>query len=525
MEAELQAELTAMTQTSLKPDVRKPILEMRGIGKSFSGVTVLDDVSFDLMRGEVHILAGENGAGKTTLIKILAGVHTDYRGGIILGDRSIRFKSPQEASRHGISVIHQEMSLVNSMTVSDNIFLGREIVRRGARVDFRTQDRQALRLLSRFGIDVRLSKRLEEYPVSIRQMIEIAKALAQDARIIIMDEPTSALNDMETSRLFQFIGDLKKSGCGIIYITHRMEEIYRIGDRISVLRDGRLIGCSPIGDLGPDLLINWMVGRDLDRQFPPRRASQGNICLRVEDFSLLDPSGVKSLRVGGVSFDLHQGEILGFAGLQGSGKSDLFHAIFGTRGRPASGKIALDGRPFFPRSPLNSIRRGLALLTNDRKETGLIPTLSVAQNISLPSLPALSAGGWVNRRQEQEAAERNFRFFNIKAQSPDQEVRTLSGGNQQKVVLAKWLETKPKVLLLDEPTIGVDVGAKQEIYRLMNDWTSRGIGILLITSELPELLAMSDRILVMHRGRINGEFQHAQATQEAIIKAAMGEED
>ncbi len=516
--------MTAMMQASLVPDNGRLLLSMKGIGKSFSGVPVLEDVPFDLRPGEVHILAGENGAGKTTLIKILAGVHTDYNGHIILANGPVRFKSPQDAARHGISVIHQEMSLVNAMTVLDNIFLGREILRPGGRVDFRNQHRQALKLLARFGIDVGLSKRLEEYPVSIRQMIEIAKALAQDARIIIMDEPTSALNDLETSRLFQFIEDLKKGGCGVIYITHRMEEIYRIGDRITVLRDGKWIGCAPAGDLGPDRLVNWMVGRDLDRQFPPRHPSPGKVCLSVRDFSLMYPSGAKSVRVDGVDFDLHEGEILGFAGLQGSGKSELFHGIFGTWGRPASGGLSLGGVSFAPRCPRNSIGRGLALLTNDRKGTGLVPPLSVAQNISLASLTSLSPRGWVSRRLEKEAAARSFRAFGIKARSPEQEVWTLSGGNQQKVVLAKWLETNPKVLLLDEPTIGVDVGAKQEIYGLMNDWTSEGIGILLITSELPELLAMSDRILVMHRGRISAEFRRGEATQESVIKAAMGEE-
>jgi ribose transport system ATP-binding protein len=513
-----------MTETSSADHARGGLLRMTGIGKSFSGVSVLEDVSFDLRPGEVHILAGENGAGKTTLIKILTGVHTEYRGRILLAGQEVRFKAPQDADRHGISVIHQEMSLVNTMSVGDNIFLGREILKPGSWVDFRAQKREALRLLSRFGIEVSLSKRLEEYPVSVRQMVEIAKALAQDARIIVMDEPTSALNDLETSRLFQFIADLKKNGCGIVYITHRMEEIYRIGDRISVLRDGRLIGCSPIADLGQDLLVNWMVGRDLGRQFPLRQASPAKICLRLEGFGLSDPKGVRSLLVEEVGFQLHQGEILGFAGLQGSGKSELFHGIFGTRGRPASGTVILDDKPFVPRSPLKSIEHGLALLTNDRKETGLIPPLSIANNISLACLPSLSPRGWVSRRREREAAARNFRFFNIKARSVDQEVRTLSGGNQQKVVLAKWLETKPKVLLLDEPTIGVDVGAKQEIYGLMNDWTSRGIGILLITSELPELLAMSDRILVMHRGRIRKEFDRTEATQEKVIKAAMGED-
>jgi len=499
------------------------LLKMQHIEKSFSGVKVLHDVHFDLKPGEVHILAGENGAGKTTLIKILAGVHTDYEGEIVLKERVVRFKSPQDAALQGISAIHQEMSLVNSMTVADNIFLGREVSKANLWMDFRTQYNRAQSLLDQLGIDVSLSRLVEEYPISSRQMIEIAKALVYDARIIIMDEPTSALNNVEASRLFKIIEDLKNRDCGIIFISHRLEEIYKIGDRISVLRDGKHIGTTYAKELSPEELVSWMVGRDITQQFPDRLAKPERKSLRVRNYFLADPSGYKKWAVEDVNFDLHEGEILGIAGLHGSGKSELLNGLFGTYGRMVQGKIYLGDRPFLVRSPKDSIEQGLILLTNDRKGTGLVPAMSVTRNISLASIKAFSPKGWMQIRQEEETARKEIQSFNIRIHSLDQEVQTLSGGNQQKVVLAKWLETDPKVLLLDEPTIGVDVGAKHEIYRLMNQWTSEGKAVLLITSELPELLAMSDRIIVMHRGRIVEEFSGKDASQEKIIQAAMGE--
>lgn len=501
-----------------------PTLRMEHIEKSFSGVKVLDDVHFDLRPGEVHILAGENGAGKTTLIKILAGVHTNYQGTVYLRHQPVRFKSPHEAAIRGISAIHQDMSLVNAMTVADNIFLGREQARAGLWMDFKAQQKKARRLLDQLGIEVSLSRVLGEYPVSIRQMIEIAKALVYDARIIIMDEPTSALNDVETARLFEIIRDIKRRGCGIIFISHRLEEIYTIGDRISVLRDGRLIGTSPAKDLASGELVRRMVGRDIRQQFPKRGAAPGPPRLSVRNFCLSDPTGTKPWVVEHVSFDLHAGEILGLAGLQGSGKSELFHGLFGTYGKQESGQITLEGRPYSIRSPKNAIASGLILLTNDRKGTGLVPAMDVIRNISLASIKTVSPGGWMNEDREETKAREYVESLNIRIHSLTQEVQTLSGGNQQKVVLAKWLETEPKVLLLDEPTIGVDVGAKHEIYRLMNRWTVEGKAILLVTSELPELLAMSDRILVMHRGRIVREFSREEASQERVIQAAMGEE-
>jgi ribose transport system ATP-binding protein len=500
------------------------LLRMENITKSFSGVKVLDDVRFDLNPGEVHVLAGENGAGKTTLMKILAGAHTDYEGEIILNGTPVSLKSPHDAAERGISAIHQEMSLINPMNVVDNIFLGREKVRANMWMDHRSQKEIARQLLNQLEIEIDLTLPVEEYPLSVRQMIEIAKALVYDAQIIIMDEPTSALNDLEVRRLFDIVRDLKQKRYGIIYISHRLEEIYEIGDRISVLRDGESVGTANADDLSPQELIRWMVGREISQQFPRRIMPIGRERLKVDHYSISDPSEAKSWVVEDVSFSLHEGEILGIAGLQGSGKSELFNGLFGAYGRTAEGDVFLDEESFKPRTPMASIAQGLVLLTNDRKGTGLVPPMDIIRNITLSSVKSFSPRGWMHTQEEKTAAQHHMKRLAIKAHSLYQEVDTLSGGNQQKVVLAKWLQTRPKVLLLDEPTLGVDVGAKHDIYDLMNHWTSEGLAILLITSELPELLAMSDRILVMHRGRITAEFTRDEATQEKIVHSAMGEE-
>lgn len=500
------------------------LLELKNICKSFSGVQVLKNVDFDLNPGEVHVLAGENGAGKTTLIKILAGIHTDYEGEIWIDKQFMKFRSAHDASKHGISSIHQEMSLVISMSVEDNIFLGREKTRYSLLLDHRPQRKKALEVLEQLGLNIDLTALVSDYPISIRQMIEIAKALVYDARIIIMDEPTSSLNEAEVARLFDLIVELKKQGYGIIYISHRMEEIYTIGDRISVLRDGEHIGTADADKLSPHELINWMVGREINQQFPDRNPVLKHERLRVDNFSVPDRTLPHHLTVKNATFNVQSGEILGIAGLRGSGKSELLNGLFGTYGRIEQGHIELDDQILQVQSPVKSIQNGIALLTNDRKGTGLIPGMRITRNMSLASLRSFSHYGWMQSDRETEAAEQHIHDFRIKLQSTEQEVQTLSGGNQQKVALAKWLQTQPKVLLLDEPTIGVDVGAKHDIYNLMNEWTSEGIAILLVTSELSELLAMSDRIIVMHRGKITAEFSHEDATQERITKAALGEE-
>jgi len=500
-------------------------LKLEGIVKSFGGGPVLDGVTWSLRPGETHVLAGENGAGKTTLIKILAGVHAPEAGTIRLEGRLVRLRTPREAAALGVSAIHQDTSLVLTMNVADNIFLGRETVRRGGRMDFRAQRARAEQLLRRLGLDLDPALPGGEFPGAVRQMIEIAKALAFEARVLIMDEPTSALNETETARLFDIIRDLKGRGCAVVFISHRLDEIYRVGDVITVLRDGRNAGESPLADLPPDRLVAWMVGREISQQYPPRRPAFGPAVLEVRGFSVPAAGERPGWAASDVSFDLRRGEILGLAGLQGSGKSELAHGLFGSLGPGVRGRVNLEGRPFAPASPAASIRRGLALLTADRKVSGLVPVMSVGRNISLASLPALSPGGWIRADQERETVAAAFRAFDIRARSLAQEVSTLSGGNQQKVVLAKWMQTSPKVLLLDEPTIGVDVGAKHEIYNLMNRWTAAGLAILLITSDLPELLALSDRVLVLHRGRSMAVLDRAAATQERVLAAAMGQEE
>lgn len=505
------------------------LLSMRGIRKDFSGVTVLEDVSFDLAPGEVHILAGENGAGKSTLIKIIAGIYTEYEGEMKLNGRPAVITSPHHAAELGISVIHQEMSLVDSMSAVDNLFLGREIAP-GGWLDKRSQRAKAGEFCAKLDLDIDLSKPVEDYPLSVKNRIEIAKALAINAKIIIMDEPTSALSGPEVEKLFRIIAELKKSGCGIIYISHRMDEIYAIADRITVLRDGRCVGTAPAGELGEDELVKWMIGRELNAQFPERSAAEGSggpeERLKVTGFSVLKPDagshGEKRWLVKNAGFSVKPGEILGFAGLQGAGNSDLFSGLFGVFGDRAQGRVTLDGATFRVKSPKLSILQGMAYLTNDRKGTGLVLGMDIVHNITLASLPAVSPAGWFRHGMEEEAARRHMGALRIKASGGRQEVGTLSGGNQQKVALAKWLETGPRVMLLDEPTRGIDIGAKHEIYRHMNEWTARGIAILLITSEMSELLGLADRIIVMHRGEMTAELRRENATQEKILLAAMG---
>lgn len=495
---------------------------MKDISKAFSGTPVLTQVQLELRAGEVHILAGENGAGKSTLIKILAGVHTDFDGAIELLGQSVQFRNPHEAAQHGISVIHQELSLIPSMSVADNIYLGREPTGPLRWMRFGVQRSGCRDLLDRLGLDVEVNRRVEEYPISVQQTLEIAKALAFDARIIVMDEPTSALTEPEVERLFKIIEDLKARGCAIVYISHKMEEIYKVGDRITVLRDGQYIGSAPAAELPRQQLLQWMVGREVDEQFPRHTPSLGEERLRIEEFVVPDPGGLPRPVVDRVSLSVRAGEILGVGGLQGSGASEMFNALFGAYGPVAGGGVILDGSPYEIRSPAYAIQRGVGLLTNDRKTSGLVLGMSLTRNITLPSLKEFSPAFLLQPGRERVCALEHKQAFGIKARGIEQPVEYLSGGNQQKVVLAKWLQTQPKVLLLDEPTRGVDVGAKHEIYELMNSWSAQGIAILLITSELPELLALSDRIVVIHRGRITAELARDEATQERVLQAAMG---
>ncbi|HXP60203.1 MAG TPA: sugar ABC transporter ATP-binding protein [Dongiaceae bacterium] len=499
-----------------------PLVRMQGITKRFGRVTVLEGVQFEVQSGEVHVLAGENGAGKSTLIKILAGVHTDFEGRIEIAGRPVRPRTPLEANALGIAVIHQELSLIGPMSVADNIFLGRTPTR-GGLVRDGDQREQARHWTSQLGLELDVRRPVEQFPVAVQQLVEVAKALSRKARVLVMDEPTSALNAPEVAKLFALIESLRQRGCGIVYITHKMEEIQRIADRITVLRDGRWVGSAPPAELPAAKLIQWMAGREMSEQFPRRAARLGQARLSLEQFSVFPPAFSGRAAVEKVSLTVHAGEILGIGGLQGSGASELFWGLFGAYGRAVRGTARLDGQAVRFSCPGQAIQSGVGLLTNDRKASGLVLSLSIIANATLAGLRALSPLGWRRPAREREAAVRVTAPMRLRAASLDLEAGALSGGNQQKVALAKWLETRPRLLLLDEPTRGIDVGAKREIYQLMDQWTAQGIAILLITSEMPELLTLSDRIVVLHRGRVTAELARSEATPEAVLAAAMGQ--
>lgn len=509
-----------------QPTDSTPLLHMRSISKRFGPVRVLCDVDLVVRSAEVHILAGENGAGKSTLIKILGGVYGgSYEGLIELNGSAIQPRSPQHANDLGIAVIYQELSLIPSMSVADNIFLGRNLCRAGGFVNFTEQRRHAKELLAELELNIDVDQPVERLPIGLQQMVEITKAISRQAKVLVMDEPTSALSAPEVAKLFHLITRLKSRHCGIVYISHKMEEIEQIADRITVLRDGRTVGSAPACELPSQKLIHWMVGREVDQQLPSRVTAthKREQRLRVEAFSVFE-AGVSSPVVDSVSFTAQKGQILGIAGLQGSGASQLLLGLFGAIGKGAtSGQVFLDGEELNPKSPSDAIQRGVALVTSDRKASGLVLGMSIVANSTLASLDNLSnRWGWRRPRRERDAAHMWARSLQLRAASLDLEVGALSGGNQQKVVLAKWLGTAPKLLLLNEPTRGIDVAAKREIYQLMNQWTAHGITILLITSELPELLALSDQIIVLHRGRLTARLDRDSASPAAVLHAAMG---
>jgi len=490
-----------------------PILQFEGVSRSFSGVEALKEVSFAIQPGEVHALVGENGAGKTTLIKIVAGALKPDRGTIRLRGEPTEFHNPSHSQSLGISVIHQELNLLPLMSVAENLFLGRE-PRRGRLPllhwpRFRAMARQALATV---GLELDPDTRVERLSIAEKQLVEIAKALTLEAQIILMDEPSATLTETELDRLFAIIRDLKRRGVTTLYISHRLEEIFEIADRVTVLRDGQRIDTRPVAQLDRRALIRMMVGREIEDEFPPRRATPGDELLRVDHLSA--PTGVRD-----ASFTLHRGEVLGLAGLVGAGRTELARAIFGAD-PIQGGTVHLEGRPVAIRSCAQAIGHGLALLTEDRKEQGLHLDLGLHQNISLVNLRELVRFGILRLGEERRVAGRYVREVDIRTPSVTQRVRNLSGGNQQKVVLAKWLFSDARVLLFDEPTRGIDVGAKYEIYLLINRLAERGLGVLLISSELPELIGLCDRILVMSEGRIVGEVAGAEKTQELVMELA-----
>jgi len=490
-----------------------PLLEMRGVAKTFPGVKALTDVALTLQRGEILALLGENGAGKSTLIKILGGAHSPDKGEILIDGREVDIHSPVSSQAAGIAIIYQEFNLVPALSVSDNIFLGQEKTRFG--ILNRAEERKKTReLFQRLEVDIDPDAICNTLTVAQQQIVEIAKALHLNARILVMDEPSAALTGQEVERLKDIARELRSQGIGIIYISHRLEEIFSLCDRVTVLRDGQNVGEAKVDEINRQQLIEMMVGRELKDEFPPRQGAVGGTKLEVKNLS-------RGEVVRDVSFEVREGEILALTGLMGAGRTETVRLIFGADPRE-SGSILLEGRELRIDSPRDAIAERIGLLTEDRKLQGLVLPHSVRENFALPNLNWLSRGGIVNGRQEREAFDEYASSLKIKIPHREQAARNLSGGNQQKVVLAKWLARNCEVLIFDEPTRGIDVGAKYEIYCLMRELAAKGRCILMISSELPEVLGMADRILVMHEGRITGEITDVpSATQEQIMELAV----
>jgi ABC-type sugar transport system ATPase subunit len=486
------------------------LLEMRHIDKSFAGVHALRNVSLELGRGEVLALVGENGAGKSTLIKVLGGALLPNRGEILIDGRPAAIASPAAAQRAGVAIIYQEFNLIADLSARENIFLGREPTRFGI-VHSSRERRATADLFAMIGCQITPAARCRDLSVPEQQKVEIAKALSADARIVVMDEPTAALSAQEAEQLFAVIQLLKARGLGVVYVSHRLDEIFTVADRVMVLRDGAVVACRPVSEVTREELIESMVGRPIEMEFPRRAVAIGEERLRVERLS-------RGGAVRDVSFHIRRGEVLGLAGLTGAGRTETARLVFGAD-HADGGRIFVDGRATPIRSPRDAIRHRICLLTEDRKAQGLILKHSVAQNFGLPNLNRFRRGPFVDRRQERSELDSYAGRLAIKSAGADQPAAHLSGGNQQKVVLAKWLAANADILIFDEPTRGIDVGAKLEIYLLINDLAAQGKAILLISSEIPELLGMSDRILVMHAGRVRGEITDVPAATQADILA------
>jgi len=491
------------------------LLKLQNIYKSYPGVQALDNVSFELLEGEVHALIGENGAGKSTLVKILAGAISGDSGEIFIGDKKVEINSPQTAQKLGISIIYQEFNLSPYLNVAENIFLGREPVKNiPGFIDWKKLYAEADNILNKIGIRLDIKQQVKSLSVAQKQIVEIAKALSLNAKIIAMDEPSATLTDHELESLFKLIKVLKEEGIGIIYISHRLEEIFKIADRVTVLRDGKLIEVKTIQELNKEEIIRMMVGWEVHEEFPKKTFEKGEKILSVQNLT-------RKGFVNNVSFNVNEGELLGITGLVGSGRTELARVIFGADSKD-EGEIYLKGNKVEIDSPHKAINLGIGLLTEDRKSQGLILGMSVRENITIASLNSISKQGFISKISEKISIKRYISELKIKTPSLEQYVKNLSGGNQQKVILARWLFTQSKLLIFDEPTRGIDVGAKVEIYNLINKLIEEGIGIIIISSELPEILGMCDRILVMYEGKINGEFSYNDATQEKIMYAATG---
>ncbi|UQY44085.1 ribose ABC transporter ATP-binding protein RbsA [Mixta hanseatica] len=494
----------------------QPLLQLKGIEKSFPGVKALNGASLAVYPGRVMALVGENGAGKSTMMKVLTGIYKRDAGSLQWLGEETHFSGPKASQEAGIGIIHQELNLIPQLSIAENIFLGREFVNRFGRIDWKKMHAEADALLKRLNLRFTSHRLVGDLSIGDQQMVEIAKVLSFESKVIVMDEPTDALTDTETVSLFRVINELKAQGCGIVYISHRMKEIFEICDDVTVFRDGQFIAERSVDTLTEASLIEMMVGRKLEDQYPRLDKAPGEIRLQVENLS---GPGIDN-----VSFTLRKGEILGVSGLMGAGRTELMKILYGALPRRA-GKVLLNGREITIRTPQDGLANGIVYISEDRKRDGLVLGMSVKENMSLTALSYFSnGGGGLKHGAEQLAVSDFIRLFNIKTPGMDQIIGLLSGGNQQKVAIARGLMTRPNVLILDEPTRGVDVGAKKEIYQLINQFKEEGLSIILVSSEMPEVLGMSDRILVMHEGRLSGEFSTEQATQEVLMAAAVGKQ-
>ncbi len=507
----------------MQTNIGHPLLEMRDITKTFPGVRALDGVTFDLHAGEIHALVGENGAGKSTLMKILGGVypHPEYGGEIYIGGQAQRFKSVRDADAAGIAIVYQELSLIKDMTVAENIFLGREPRRFGV-VLWDELYKNSKRLLDELHLPIDPRTPVRNLGIGQQQLVEIAKALSHDARILVLDEPTAALAEAEVETLARILDKLRLRGIGMVYISHKLEEVFRLSDRITVLRDGRTVGTHRTAEMTQPRVIALMVGREVSDIFPQTLHALGGVVFEARDITVEDPNVPGKLLVNRVSFSVRGGEVLGIAGLMGAGRSELLTAIFGAHPGRVSGDVFVNGRGVRIHSPSEAIAHGIGYVTEDRKRLGLILEQTILNNMTLANLPQLSGRYLTNTSAEATSGQRAMQELRIKARNLSTVAGTLSGGNQQKVVLAKWLLTNPRVLFLDEPTRGIDIGAKQEIYAQINKLAREGLAIVLVSSELPEVLGLSDRVVVLHEGRVTGEFTRAHATPEAVMACATG---
>jgi len=497
------------------------VLQAKSISKTFGGIKALDSVSLEVYKGQVNAIVGENGAGKSTLMKVLTGIYQEYDGQIILDGHKVTFANPKEAQNNGIAIIHQELNLIPYLSVAENVFLGREFINRFGLIDYKRMYGETKKLLERLDLHINPRIQVSNLRIGQQQIVEIAHALSLDTRIVIMDEPTSAISEHEIKVLFDLIRSLKAQGVAIVYITHKLDELYQIADSVTVLRDGKLIGSSSIENVTHDDIVRMMVGRDIKDFFVKSDVTKSREVFSVRDMCLAHPRRQGDYVVDNVSFTVKAGEVLGLFGLMGAGRTELLETIFGLHPKRSSGCIFLNGREIKVNSPIDAINFGIGFITEDRKLEGLVLQMSVAASISLASLEQTERFGLLSATLETQLAQDYVERLRIKTPSVQQVVENLSGGNQQKVVIAKWLATNPQILLLDEPTRGIDVNTKNEIYRLISELTQAGLAIVMVSSELPEIMAIADRIIVLSEGKQTAEFSLSQATEELIMKAAI----